>query len=307
MRTQISRAVIWTILPVFSAIIGAGVAAAADDPTVESLYPGLASGALTFARVAELPGNVLVRAATIEITMADIEADTEIPKEQREKYAFHLAEQAMTEELLLYVARNELEREKIDLSNRTDRQIVQPYLRKRIPSITVTDEEAKTFYEENRELCGEATFDQINDQLKEYIRQQKQQEAVEEHIRGLGKTVPIVVSAVWVEKQAQLAIDNPVDQARRSGRPSVVDFGATGCIPCDMMAPILEALREKYEGRVNVVFVHVREESLLASRYGIRSIPVQVFFDENGTEVYRHTGVLPQKDIEDRLSGMGVK
>ncbi|HPO10456.1 MAG TPA: thioredoxin family protein [bacterium] len=307
MRTQISRAAIWAILPVFFAVIGAGLAVGAEDATVESLYPGLVSGVLTFARVGELPDNVLVRAATIEITMADIEADTEIPKEQREQYALHLAEQAITEKLLLYVARNESEKEKVDLSNRTDRQIVQSYLRKRIPSITVTDAEAKAFYEENRELCGEAAFDQINDQLKEYIRQQKQQEAVEEHIRDLGKTVPILVSAVWVEKQAQLAIENPVDQARRSGKPSVVDFGATGCIPCDMMAPILEALREKYEGRVNVVFVHVREESLLASRYGVRSIPVQVFFDDSGKEVFRNTGVLSQEKIEQRLAGMGVK
>ncbi|HOE09797.1 MAG TPA: thioredoxin family protein [bacterium] len=307
MQATISRTWILAITSVLPVFIGAGIVAATDAATVECLYPGLASGVFMFAEVGELPDGVLVRAATIEISIADIESNTEIPKEQREKYAFHLAEQAMTEKLLLYVAGNDSGGETVDLSNRTDRQIVHAYLRKRIPSITVTVEEAKTFYEENRELFGEAAFDQIHDHLKEYIRQQKQQAAIEEHIRGLGKAVSIVVSATWVDRQAQLAIDNPVDQARRSGKPSLVDFGATGCVPCDMMAPILNTLRKKYDGRVNVVFVHVGEEQVLASRYGVRSIPVQIFFDENGKELFRHTGVLPQAEIEQRLATMAVK
>ena len=50
------------------------------------------------------------------------------------------------------------------------------------------------------------------------------------------------MSASWAREQAVLAKDNPVDKARASGKPSLVDFGAKGCIPCDMLAPILEAL-----------------------------------------------------------------
>ena len=46
-----------------------------------------------------------------------------------------------------------------------------------------------------------------------------------------------------------------------------------------MMQPILDKLRKDFPEKLNVVFVHVREEQILASRYGIRSIPVQVFDD----------------------------
>ena len=110
-----------------------------------------------------------------------------------------------------------------------------------------------------------------------------------------------------MKEQAALAKDNLVDKARASGLPSMVDFGASGCQPCEMMAPILETLKKKYAGKVNVEFVHVRDEQVLASRYGIQSIPVQVFFDKDGKEVFRHVGFFPQDEIEKKLAEMGVK
>ena len=101
--------------------------------------------------------------------------------------------------------------------------------------------------------------------------------------------------------------DNPVDKARASGKPSMVDFGRDGCRPCDMMAPILETLKKDYEGKAEILFVHVGEEQILAARYDVRSIPVQVFFDKDGKEVFRHTGFFPQDEIEKKLAKMGVK
>ena len=74
-----------------------------------------------------------------------------------------------------------------------------------------------------------------------------------------------------------------------------------------MLAPILETLREKYKGKVNVIFIHVGQEPILASRYGIQAIPVQIFFDKTGKEVFRHVGFFPQEQIERKLSEMGVK
>ncbi|MBI4881420.1 MAG: thioredoxin family protein [Planctomycetes bacterium] len=85
------------------------------------------------------------------------------------------------------------------------------------------------------------------------------------------------------------------------------DDGADGCQACEMMAPILVALREKYAGKANVVFVHVREEELLAARFGIRSIPVQVLFDRSGEEVFRHSGFLAQDEIEQKLAELCVE
>jgi thiol-disulfide isomerase/thioredoxin len=142
--------------------------------------------------------------------------------------------------------------------------------------------------------------------LRQYLLNQKKQEAVRDFIRNLGKKTDIAVSESWLARQAVLARDNPVDKVRDSGKPSLVDFGATGCRPCDMMAPILEHLKAKYKGKLNVVFVHVRERQVLGAKYGIQTIPVQAFFDKDGNEVFRHVGFFPQEEIEMKLKEMGV-
>ena len=156
-------------------------------------------------------------------------------------------------------------------------------------------------------MCDTATLDQIKSSLKEYVLGQKKQDVATQYIQSIGKQVAIQVSESWVKAQAAMAFDNPVDKARQSGKPSVVDFGASGCRPCDMMTPILETLREKYKNKVNVLFIHVREKPILASRYGVQSIPLQVFFDKDGKEVFRHAGFYPQEEIEKKIAGMEGK
>jgi len=118
--------------------------------------------------------------------------------------------------------------------------------------------------------------------------------------------LPIEVSKSWTAKQYTLAMNNPVDKARKSGKPTLADFGASGCRPCDMMAPILSSLKKEYAGKVNVVFVHVRKEQVLAARYGIQSIPVQVFFDKQGKEFFRHVGFYPKEDILAQFKEHGI-
>ncbi len=86
----------------------------------------------------------------------------------------------------------------------------------------------------------------------------------------------------------------------------MVEFGATGCVPCDMMTPILADLRKKFPGKLNVLFVHVGQEQILGARFGIQSIPVQVFFDQNGREFFRHTGFFPQAEVEKKLAQLGL-
>lgn len=55
-----------------------------------------------------------------------------------------------------------------------------------------------------------------------------------------------------------------------------------------------------------VVFVHIGQDRVLGARYGIRSIPVKVFFDESGREVFRHEGFMKEEDIVRQLKKMGV-
>jgi thioredoxin 1 len=73
-----------------------------------------------------------------------------------------------------------------------------------------------------------------------------------------------------------------------------------------MMQPILQNLRKKHPQSLNVLFVNVREKNILGARYGVRSIPIQVFFDKKGKEVFRHVGYYPEKEIDKKLAEMGI-
>ena len=78
---------------------------------------------------------------------------------------------------------------------------------------------------------------------------------------------------------------------------NVIDLGATKCIPCKMMAPILSELKKEYEGQAVIVFLDVREHPPWAKQFGIKSIPTQIFFDNDGQEIFRHEGFFDKKSI----------
>ena len=100
---------------------------------------------------------------------------------------------------------------------------------------------------------------------------------------------------------ADTSIEVPV-----KGMVTLVDLGANACIPCKMMAPILEKLEKVYQGKAAVVFIDVWKNPVGADRFNIRVIPTQIFFDKKGKEVYRHEGFLSEKDIVAQLKKMGV-
>nr|MBF0223172.1 thioredoxin family protein [Desulfobulbaceae bacterium] len=90
---------------------------------------------------------------------------------------------------------------------------------------------------------------------------------------------------------------------------TLVDLGAKTCIPCKMMAPILEELKVEYQGRAEVIFIDVWEEAnkSKAKAFKIMSIPTQVFFDKEGREVYRHRGFLDKEAIVTKLEELLAK
>ncbi|MDD3814045.1 MAG: thioredoxin family protein [Desulfocapsaceae bacterium] len=85
---------------------------------------------------------------------------------------------------------------------------------------------------------------------------------------------------------------------------TMVDLGAHSCIPCKMMAPILEELEQQYKGKAAIIFIDVWQNKDEGKRFKVSLIPTQIFFDRNGKEVYRHTGFLEKQAIIDRLEGM---
>ncbi len=91
-----------------------------------------------------------------------------------------------------------------------------------------------------------------------------------------------------------------------SGLPRLVDLGADKCIPCKMMAPVLEELREQYKGRLDVVFLDVWKNPNVSKQYGIQVIPTQIFYDATGKERFRHEGFFSKDDILAKWRELGV-
>ncbi len=82
---------------------------------------------------------------------------------------------------------------------------------------------------------------------------------------------------------------------------TLVDLGASTCVPCKMMAPILEKLEEEYRGRAAIIFIDVWKNVEEARKYGIRAIPTQILYDVSGKERYRHIGFWSEREIKETL------
>jgi len=117
----------------------------------------------------------------------------------------------------------------------------------------------------------------------------------------------LILTSVTAHAELPSATNTVVNQTLVSGKPSVIDLGARTCIPCKKMAPILEGLSKEYNGKANVLFIDVHEDSAAADRFKVRMIPTQIFFDAKGKEVGRHIGFMDKADILKGLKGAGLK
>jgi thioredoxin 1 len=91
------------------------------------------------------------------------------------------------------------------------------------------------------------------------------------------------------------------------GMVTMIDIGAHKCIPCKMMAPIMEELEKEYNGKAAIVFIDVWQNPAEGPKYRIRSIPTQIFYDREGKEAYRHEGFFDKASIVAKLEQLGVK
>src|SRR5262245_50269780 len=97
--------------------------------------------------------------------------------------------------------------------------------------------------------------------------------------------------------------DATLDGVVTSERPVVIDFWAPGCVPCRLIAPVLEEIGSQLGDRVTIVKVNVDERPALASRFGIQSIPQLLFF-KDGAEKDRVVGAVPKREILKRLESL---
>ena len=97
-----------------------------------------------------------------------------------------------------------------------------------------------------------------------------------------------------------------VATAEESALPRLLDLGADKCVPCKMMAPILDELKIEYAGTFEVVFIDVWKNPDAAAPYGIKLIPTQIFFSAEGAELFRHQGFISREDILAKWTELGV-
>ena len=101
--------------------------------------------------------------------------------------------------------------------------------------------------------------------------------------------------------EINLINQNFEEEVLKSKIPVLVDFFATWCGPCKMIAPVIAELAEKYEGKVKVGKVNVDEENELAMKYQISSIPTLVLFKE-GKIINIKVGLSSKSEIENMIN-----
>jgi thioredoxin 1 len=123
--------------------------------------------------------------------------------------------------------------------------------------------------------------------------------------------IAAIAGVAMVKKSQKNTVAPPADVNKPSAAiagnlPRLVDLGADKCIPCKLMAPILEELKTTYNGKLQVDFVDVWKNPDEGKKSGISIIPTQIFYDASGKELYRHEGFFSKEDILAKWKEFGV-
>jgi thioredoxin 1 len=86
------------------------------------------------------------------------------------------------------------------------------------------------------------------------------------------------------------------NEVNTSDKPVLVDFGATWCGPCKILAPIVEKLADEYAGKYKVCKVDIDEAPSVAAKFGIRGVPTVLVF-KNGQKTGQHVGVTNKETL----------
>ncbi len=96
---------------------------------------------------------------------------------------------------------------------------------------------------------------------------------------------------------AETASDTRTSSRAGGILPKLIDVGADKCIPCIKMAPILDALKKDFAGKLEVEFIDAWKNKEQAATYNVRMIPTQIFYAADGEELFRHVGFYSRQEI----------
>jgi len=97
--------------------------------------------------------------------------------------------------------------------------------------------------------------------------------------------------------------NNFQQEVLESSIPVLVDFWASWCMPCQMLAPTIEKLAEENQGKLKVCKLNTDENQNIAAQYGIQGIPTLIIFKE-GKEIGRTVGVMPKEKLQEKLNSI---
>jgi thioredoxin 1 len=197
------------------------------------------------------------------------------------------------------------ERIKTDKTKHDNIIIDELFTRVVFSGISVTEDETAKFYKDNQSQMNNLTLDQMKPQIADYLIQQKRQSAVESYIANLIQAAKLTRNEKWRQAEEK-KVNNPITAAMKNGLPIMIDFGSTTCLPCIQMKPIIEELQKELPDKANILFINVNEQPVLTRQYKITLIPLQVFFDKSGAEIYRHIGFYPKDSIMVWLNKAGL-
>jgi thioredoxin len=195
---------------------------------------------------------------------------------------------------------------KQDKSQRND-ILVDELLEREIRSkIQVSEDEMLNYFKAQGEEMKGFTYQQMKTQIFQTLLNQKQTNAINQYAAELRSHAQITYNEKW-RKSEEAKIQDPVKRALKNKLPTIADFGASTCLACIRMKPIINELQKEYKDKANILSLDVEDNTALTRDYQIVVIPTQIFYDTLSNETFRHAGFYPKDSIFIQLMKAGLK
>jgi len=232
----------------------------------------------------------------------------EVFREEPKQYL----DQVITKEIVLQEARRlDVKADPAAKGEDVDLSIMQNLLKKEVlDKIQVDPKEVAEVYKQHKDQMGKKSLAEVTPMIEEAIRELKGKEKVEEYVASLKNKAKIEVNEGRLKDITAAPpptnTNEEFNQAMKSGKPVLVDFGANSCMPCRQLRPILKEIEKDYAEKAKILVVDVYKYQDLAREHRVQLIPTLIFFDKGGKEIYRHVGAWDKDSIVNKLKEMGA-
>jgi len=232
----------------------------------------------------------------------------EVFREEPKQYL----DQVITKEIVMQEARRlgvkadpAAKGEDVDLS------IMQNLLKKEVlDKVQVDPKEVAEVYKQHKDQMGKKSLAEVTPMIEDAIREMKGKEKAEEYVASLKNKSKIEINEGRLKDVTALPpptnTKEDYQQAMKTGKPVLVDFGANSCMPCRQIRPILKEIEKEYTGKASVLIIDVYKYQDLAREHKVQLIPTLIFFDKAGKEVFRHVGAWDKESIVGKLKEAGA-